>query len=176
MSWIMKGLRWLDENAEKTIMFVAYMTMATIIFVEVILRFGFKFQHPWSTYIPIYLFVWVTWLGAAYNVKIRTHLQFTEVRLRLPYNGQFACLVLDAVCWIGFALIVINFTIDQVVMVRKNFAVVQGTDDIMQWWFYSITPIAWTLIIVRTLQNLWDDWKTYRRREPFKLVHSILGD
>ena len=80
MSVILKVIRWIDESAEKTIMFICYMTMAVIIFVEVLLRFGFQFQHPWSTTLPIYMFLWVTWLGAAYNVKIRTHLGFDEVR------------------------------------------------------------------------------------------------
>ena len=78
--------RWIDENAEKSLMFICYMTMATIIFVEVILRFGFQFQHPWSTTLPIYMFLWVTWLGAAYNVKIRTHLGFDELRIRLGHR------------------------------------------------------------------------------------------
>ena len=176
MSVILKVIRWIDENAEKTIMFICYMTMAVIIFVEVLLRFGFQFQHPWSTTLPIYMFLWVTWLGAAYNVKIRTHLGFDEVRIRLPYRAQFGCLILDAVCWFIFAIIVIYFTIDQTAMVRMNFAVMQGTDDIMQWWFYAITPVAWTLIIWRAIQNLWADILTYRSGEPFKLVHSVLGD
>lgn len=176
MPWIVRGVRWLDENIEKSVMLVAYLTMAAIIFVEVIRRFVFQLQAPWSTSIPIYLFLWVTWLGAAYNVKIRIHLSFTEVRLRLPYHAQFGCLVLDAVCWIGFALMVIYFTVEQVQLVKMNFAIVQGTDDIMQWWFYVITPLAWALIIFRALQNLWEDWCTYRRGEPFKLVNSVVGE
>ena len=36
--------------------------------------------------------------------------------------------------------------------------------------------MAWTLIIWRAIQNLWADILTYRSGEPFKLVHSVLGD
>ena len=52
-------LRWLDDNAEKTVILVCYLSMTGIIFVEVIRRFAFGQQAPWSSTIPIYLFLWV---------------------------------------------------------------------------------------------------------------------
>lgn len=175
-SLIIVPLRWLDQNLEKTVIVIAYSLMAIIICVEVVRRFIFNAQSAWSTSIPIYLFLWVTWLGAAYNVKSRTHLSFMEFRIRMPYGAQFACLVLDALAWISLAGIVIAYTVDQVIMVQNNFAVVPGTDDVPQWLFYAITPFAWGLIVIRVLQNLWRDWKIYRAREPFKHDSSIFND
>src|SRR3546814_10468937 len=72
----MVALRWLDANVEKIMILVCYVTMAGIIFVEVIRRFLFNEQVPWSTTVPIYLFLWIVWLGCTYNVKIRAHLRF----------------------------------------------------------------------------------------------------
>ena len=60
-------LRWLDENVEKVIILVNYSVMAAIIFVEVIRRFLFNEQAAWSSTIPIYLFLWVVWIGCAYR-------------------------------------------------------------------------------------------------------------
>jgi TRAP-type C4-dicarboxylate transport system permease small subunit len=165
---------WLDRNLEKSIILVSYVTMAGIIFVEVIRRFLFSVQAAWSTTIPIYLFLFVTWMGAAYCAKNRTHLSFSEVRTRLPYKGQFACLILDAVSWISLAVIVIVYAIEQVIIAYDNFAIVQGTDDVLMWWFFTATPIGWTLLIFRTLQNLWADLKTFWRGDPFVLQHSIV--
>ena len=172
----MAVLRWLDANIEKIVILICYATMAGIIFVEVIRRFVFSEQAAWSTTIPIYLFLWVTWMGAAYNTKIRTHLRFDEVRLRLSYGKQFACLCLDAVLWIVFAIIVIVYSTQQVYLAYDNFAIVQGTDNVMQWWFYLATPLAWSLLVYRALQNFWEDWTTFRRGEPFKLQTSMLGE
>lgn len=176
MSFVLAGLRWLDANVEKTVIVIAYFTMAAIIFVEVIRRFLFNAQAPWSTTIPVYLFLWVTWIGAAYNTKIRTHLSFDEARVRLPYKAQFACLVLDALCWVVFGIIVVIFTTEQVQIAEMNFSIVQGTDNVMKWWFYLATPIAWVLLIYRALMNLWSDWKTFRAGKPFQLTQSMLGD
>lgn len=169
-------LTWIDRNIEKIVILICYVSMAGIIFVEVLRRFIFESQAAWSTTIPIYLFLWVTWMGAAYNTRIRTHLRFDELRVRLPYAGQFACLCLDAFLWILFAGIVIYYSVEQVQLSYDNFAIVQGTDNVMQWWFYLATPIAWALLVYRSLQNLWEDIATFRAGEPFKLQTSLLGE
>ena len=171
---IMKSLKWLDENIEKIVIMITYSTMAAIICVEVVRRFVMNQQVPWSTSIPILLFLWVTWFGASYNVKQRTHLRMSEFRERMPYNMQFACQCFDAVLWIVFAGIVIYFTVSQTYLAYDNFSIVEGTDNIMQWWFYTATPIAWSLIIYRVLQNLWEDIVTYKSKLPFHLQASLL--
>ena len=173
---LINTFKWFDRNLEKVVILICYVSMAAIIFVEVIRRFLFDQQAAWSTTIPIYLFLWVTWMGATYNVKIRTHLRFDELRVRLPYGAQFACLCLDAVLWILFAVIVVVFAVEQVQLSYDNFAIVQGTDDVMQWWFYLATPIAWLLLILRVLQNLWEDWRTFRSGQPLIVQTSVLGE
>lgn len=162
-------LKWLDNNIEKLIIITSYSAMAGIIFVEVIRRFLLNQQVPWSTTVPVLLFLWLTWFGASYNIKKRTHLALTEVRARLPYKLQFACLALDAVLWIVFAIIVTYFTVQQVYISYDNFAIVGGTDAVKEWWFYLATPLAWILILIRVVQNFLEDFKRYKNNEPFVL-------
>lgn len=167
-------LRWLDANTEKVVLLITYSGMAGIIFVEVVRRFIFSQQAAWSTTVPILLFLWVTWFGASWNIKKRSHLSLNELRLRLPPVWQMCCLVLDAVLWIVFAVIVVYFTTHQVYLAWDNFAIVEGTDDVMQWWFYMATPLAWALIIIRVLQNLFEDIGKFRRGEPLVVQTSLL--
>jgi len=169
-------LRWLDANLEKVIILVNYVAMAGIIFVEVIRRFVFSEQAAWSSTIPIYLFLWIVWVGCAYNVKIRAHLTFDEVRMRLPYGAQYACLLFDAALWIAFSAIVIYYSTEQVLLAHDNFSIVQGTDNVMQWWFYVATPFAFGLLVLRVLQNVHEDWLKFRAREPFQIQTSVFGD
>lgn len=176
MKMVLSGVRWLDRNAERTLILLAYSTMALIIVYAVFERFVMGTQIPWSSSIPIYLFLWVTWIGCSHNVRKRTHLVFNDIRLRLPYGAQFACLWLDAILWIVFGAIVLYFTVEQTRLAEMNFAIVQGTDNVMQWWFYLATPLAWTLLIVRVLQNLADDIGRWRRRQPFLVAIQAIGD
>ncbi len=174
MTYLRMLFRWLDNNTEKVIILITYASMAGIIFVEVIRRFLFNQQVPWSTTVPVLLFLWVTWFGASYNIKKRTHLALTEIRSRLPYRMQFYCFVLDAVLWIAFAVIVIYYTYQQTWLAYDNFAIVGGTDNVMEWWFYLATPLAWGLIVVRVLQNLKQDIDRYRNNKPFVIQASLL--
>ncbi|MGI9417527.1 MAG: TRAP transporter small permease [Geminicoccaceae bacterium] len=169
-------LRWLDENVEKTVILVSYVVMTAIIFVEVIRRFAFGQQAAWSSTVPIYLFLWVTWIGCAYNCKMRSHLRFEEFRMRLPYKGQFFCLVVDHLVWIGFAILVIYFSLEQVQISHKNFAIVQGTDDVMQWWFYMATPIGFALVVYRVTRNLLDDIRRFQNNEPMPIKVNEAGE
>jgi len=162
-------LRWLDENIEKVVILVNYIVMTGIIFVEVIRRFVFSEQAAWSSTIPIYLFLWVTWIGCAYCCKTRSHLRFEEFRVRLPYGGQFFCIMLDHIVWIGFSILIIFFAMEQVEIAYDNFAIVQGTDDVMQWWFYMATPVGFSLIIFRVLQNMVEDIRRYKNNEPMPI-------
>jgi TRAP-type C4-dicarboxylate transport system permease small subunit len=173
MSIIKVILNWLDANIEKVIIIVSYVTMAGIIFVEVIRRFVWNAQVPWSTTIPVLLFLWLTWFGCSYNIKTRTHLALTEVRARLPYTFQFACLVMDAIGWIVFAIIVIWYTSQQVYLSYDNFAIVGGTDNVMEWWFYLANPLAWSLIIFRVLQNLVEDIRLFKDGKPFAMQGTL---
>ncbi|MCY4395416.1 MAG: TRAP transporter small permease [Rhodospirillaceae bacterium] len=172
----MQLLRWIDAKIERIIILVAYVFMAGIIFVEVIRRFLLNEQVAWSSTIPIYLFLWVVWIACAHNVRIRAHLSFDELRTKLSQGVQLLCLMLDAVLWIVFSVIVIYYTTNQVLLSRDNFAIVQGTDDVMQWWFYIATPFAFTLLVVRVLQNVVKDISDYRNGRPLKVQTGMLGE
>ncbi len=172
----MEFIQWLDRNIEKLVIFICYFSMAGIVFVEVIRRFVFSQQAAWSTTIPIYLFLWITWVGASYNAKLRTHLKFDELRIRLPYEGQFCLQVLDAVLWFVFGIIVVIYATEQVELARENFMIVQGTDNVLQWWFYAATPVAWVLLLFRVLQNLWEDIKLFQAGKPFEIQNTVLKD
>ena len=172
---LLAGLRWLDKNAERVMILVAYSSMALIIIYGVFERFVFRTQIPWSSSIPIYLFLWVTWIGCSQNVRKRTHLVFNDIRLRLSYGAQFACLMFDAVLWWVFGAVVIHFTVEQTLLVEMNFAIVQGTDNVMQWWFYLATPVAWSMLMIRVLQNLIDDVRRFRAGTPFLVDIQAIG-
>ena len=169
-------IKWIDKNLEKVLILVSYIAMAGNIFVEVIRRYVFKEQAAWSTTIPVYLFLWVAWFGAAYNVRTRSHLRFAEFRQKLPYKLQFGTLCLDFILWAVFGIIVIFYTSQQVQLQQMNFAIVPGTTNVMQWWFYLATPLAWALLIFRASQNLLEDWKTYRSGEPFNLAMTSVSE
>ncbi len=165
-----------ERFLERTIMVCTYLAIAFIIFWGVIDRFVFSNQQPWSTTIPPLLFMVMAWFGAAFNIRKRTHLSFSEFRTAMPRTGQFACLSLDACLWLGFALILFVTTARQTALSASNFAIVLGTDNTMLWWFLITAPFAALLMAGRAIQNLLEDIRNYRSGEPLIKQAVIGGD
>lgn len=164
----------LDRHLERSIMVWSYLAVAFIIFWGVIDRFVFKNQQPWSTTIPPLLFMIMAWFGAAFNVRLRTHLSFSEFRTMMPRAGQMACLLLDAFLWFGFAVIVLVTTTRLTALSASNFQIVLGTDNVMQWWFLITAPLSFVLMTARVIANLRDDIRNWVRGKPL-IEQSVIG-
>ena len=174
--WVYHRVPVFERYFERTIMVASYLAIAFIIFWGVIDRFVFSNQQPWSTTIPPLLFMIMAWFGAAYNIRVRTHLSFSEFRSRMPRIGQMACLSLDCVLWFGFALILLVTTMRLVALSASNFQIVLGTDNTMQWWFLISAPVAATLMAARAIENIQDDIRNYRSGDVLIKQAVIGGD
>lgn len=166
----------IDRHLERAITVGSYLAIAAIIFWGVVDRFVFANQQPWSTTIPPLLFMIMAWFGASYNVRLRTHLSFSEFRSRMPRAGQMACLILDAVLWFAFAVIVVVTTTRLTALSASNFQIVLGTNDVQQWWFLLTAPAAFLLMAGRVFQNLADDLRNWRTGAPLIKQAVIGGD
>jgi TRAP-type C4-dicarboxylate transport system permease small subunit len=160
---------WLDSNIEKSVILVAYVTCAGIISVEVVRRFMFNEQVAWSTTIPAYMFVWLTWPGAALAVRTRAHLAFNEYRSKLPRIGQYFALQVDYILYLVFAMVAIYYSYDLLLVQQNNFSTVPGTFSVPSWWFYMATPVGWTLLVFRVLQNALEDYRDLSSGRPLKV-------
>ena len=176
MAWIYHHVPLFERYFERTVMITCYLAIALIIFWGVVDRFVFSNQQPWSTTIPPFLFMVMAWFGAAYNIRVRTHLSFSEFRTRMPRGGQIVCLWLDFFLWFGFALIFFVTTMRVVALSASNFQIVLGTDNTMQWWFILAAPVAGTLMAARAVENIQDDMKNYKSGEPLIKQAVIGGD
>ena len=174
IAWVYRVVPFIERNLESTLMVVTYLLIGAIIFVEVIRRFVFSEQFPWSTTIPGYLFLIMTWTGCSYNVRLRTHLSFSEFRAKMGRSAQMALLALDAVLWWGICLLVIVTATGVMANAGNNFMIVTGTDNVFVWWFMTALPVAFILLSGRVFQNLFEDIRKYRAGEPM-IEQAVLG-
>jgi len=170
-----KKVPWIERNFESSIMVSTYLLIGTIIFVEVFRRFVLGVQAPWSTTIPPFLFLIMTWFGCAYNVKLRTHLAFAEFRTNMPRKLQFACLTLDFVLWVVFSWVVITTATQVAINSASNFQILLGTDNVLQWWFLVSVPLSFVLITARSMENYLEDIDNLRSGEPL-IKQAAIGE
>jgi TRAP-type C4-dicarboxylate transport system permease small subunit len=171
-----KYIPWVERKFESTVMVSTYLLIGAIIFVEVFRRFVLNVQAPWSTTLPPFLFLIMTWAGCAYNVKLRTHLAFAEFRANMPRPLQFLCLTLDAVLWIGFSWIVIVTSTQVAANSAANFQIMLGTDNVLQWWFLVSVPLSFILIVARSMENWLIDLENLKSGQPLIAPVAIGAD
>ena len=174
MALVYRVVPFVERNLEQTIMVISYLAIGYIIFAGVVQRFFLSGQPPWSTTLPPFLFLIMTWVGCSYNVKLRTHLAFAEFRKAMPRFGQLVLLLLDAALWFGLAWIVVVTTTQEAVRAAANFAIMLGTDNVMQWWFLISVPIAFILLTARVINNLLRDLHNYRSGNPM-IEQAVIG-
>lgn len=174
MAIVYRRVPFIERNLESTLMVISYLAIGAIIFVEVIRRFVFSDQFPWSTTIPGYLFLIMTWTGCSYNVRLRTHLSFSEFRSKMGRLPQMVLLAFDAVLWWGICWVVIVTATGVMANAGNNFMIVTGTDNVFVWWFMTSLPIAFVLLSGRVFQNLFDDIANYRTGKPM-ITQTVLG-
>ena len=170
---VLRFVPFIERNLERWLLIVIYLIMAGIIFVGVIRRFAFSVQAPWSTTMPAWLFLILTWLGAAYSIKRRTQLNFGEIRSRMSRKLQLGMLGLDWFLWTAFSYIVVVTTLRRTVSSWANFQILPGTDDIMQWWFYAAVPVSWVLLSARAWMIFTEDRQNYRENRPLVGLVSV---
>ncbi|MFK7877221.1 MAG: TRAP transporter small permease [Paracoccaceae bacterium] len=164
----------LERSPERTIVVYCYIIMAVIIFIGVIQRFVFSVQVPWSTTIPPLLFMVMAWYGCAFNIRLRTHLSFSEFRTKFGRSGQLFWLTFDNVLWLIFCIIVVTTTARVTVNTYDNFAIVLGTDDIMRWWFIITMPICFILLATRAIENIVEDFTKFKGDGPM-IEQAVIG-
>ena len=172
---LLRAVPFIDRNFERWLMIALYLAMTAIIFAEVIRRTAATIGVPWlgdiqswsgSSTVPAWIFLVLTWLGAAYSIKRRTQLNFNEVRSLMPRGWQLAMLGLDWFLWTGFAYIIFVVGIQRTVNSSNNFQIIGGTDNVMQWWFYAAIPVTWVLLAARAWIVFADDRVNYRTGRP----------
>lgn len=174
MAFLFRRVPLLDRHLERTIIIYAYLLIAWIIFSGVIQRFALNGQPPWSSTIPPLIFMVMVWFGCSFNIKLRTHLSFSEFRANMPRKAQLAVLSMDAVLWLLFCIICVTTTARVTVNSTANFQIVLGTDNMMQWWFIITVPIAFVVMAGRVIENLMDDIANYRSGAPL-IEQAVIG-
>ena len=173
---IFKYVPFIERHLERTIAVAMYIMIAAIIFWGVVDRFVFSNQWSGSTTIPPFLFMVMAWFACSYNVKLRTHLSFSEFRSKMSPRNQMGVLSMDTVLWLGFCLLAITTSLRFTVLSAQNFQMVDGVDDTMKWWFYITVPIAFTMMSGRVIGNWLEDFGNYRSGNTIIKQAVIWGD
>jgi TRAP-type C4-dicarboxylate transport system permease small subunit len=95
------------ERVLRTACFLLMLAMVTIIFAQVIARYVLSDSLSWSEEVGRYLFIWMTFLGAALALRNGNHVALDVLVARLPAPLKKACLVFGNLAMAIFAVVIV---------------------------------------------------------------------
>lgn len=119
----MSGLSRLSKGAERLLnglMVLALVTMIGLVFVNVVLRYGFNSGISVSVELSRYLFVWLTFMGAVTALLRHEHLSVTTLAERLPPLPQALLTRLVVLIMLGCTLMLVKGSYEQTILNWSN--------------------------------------------------------
>lgn len=166
-------LRRLDAHLERGLLLFLFTLMVTLTGMQIFRRFVLNTSTTWNVEIITYVYIFASWVGAAYVVTRRTHLKMDLLQSRFPPQFRLATLVLSNVLFAALICYLIYQLYPVVEVQFRTGRSLFGVPSINIWYFYATVPVGMGLIIVRLVQNTVEDIRTYRESREFVSGEAI---
>ncbi|MFB9888140.1 TRAP transporter small permease [Balneatrix alpica] len=144
----------LIARLEEDILCLLLVAMTLLVFVEVVLRFGFNTGFIWMQELTLLISTWLVLFGASYGVKVGSHIGVDAFVKMLPANGRrILTLVAVALCLFYCGL----FSYGAWVYLKKMHLIGLEMADLPlpKWLAASVLLIGFVLLAIRFLQVGW---------------------
>jgi C4-dicarboxylate transporter DctQ subunit len=144
----------LINNLEEIIIALLLATMTLLVFVEVVLRFGFGIGLMWSQELTLHLSAWMVLFGVSYGIKVGSHIGVDALVKILPSAVRK---IVGSVAVIACLIYCGLFSYGSWVYLSKMHQIGIELDDmpIQKWVAHSILLIGMVLMAIRLLILLW---------------------
>lgn len=135
---------------------LAFMTV--LIFVQVIMRYVFSNSLSWSEEVARFCFIWLSWIGASYCVKIDAHLRVTALLSVLPKKLLPYINLLMYICWGLFSL---DLAYEGFKLIQMIYERGQASPALLipMWIPVACVPVGSALMTFRLLGKVYDTVK-----------------
>ncbi|MCG8360489.1 MAG: TRAP transporter small permease [Kiloniellales bacterium] len=154
-------LKKIDENGERWLLLVLYITIVATIAMEVIRRFALSYSSIWGEEIARYAFIYLAWIGASAGIKERAHIRIDVLFHYLSNRGQALLYLLGDFATLLLAVVALYWSL-QPVLTSLEFGSVTHGLRISQAWFSIAVPLGFLMMLFRLVQSISRDLRTLR--------------
>ncbi len=143
------------NGLEETIIAVLLAAMTLLVFMEVVLRFGFGTGLMWAEEATLHISAWMVLFGASYGIKVGSHIGVDALVRILPSGARR---IVSGVAVIGCLVYTGLFTYGGWIYLKKMHLIGIELEDlpIPKWIAHSIIVIGMVLMAIRLLTLLWN--------------------
>lgn len=155
------------DQLEEGIISLLLASMTLLVFVEVVLRFGFATGLLWAQELTLHLSAWMVLFGASYGVKVGSHIGVDALVKILPSKAARAVSLIGVLLCLAYCGLFIK---GSWVYLAKMYKIGIDLEDlpIPKWIAHSILFIGMVLLAFRLLEV---GWKIIQgKSDGFKLL------
>lgn len=141
-------------SLEENIICLLLASMTLLVFVEVVMRFGFGEGVMWAQELTLHLSAWMVLFGVSYGIKVGAHIGVDAlVKILSPKARKIIGFIAICACLFYCAL----FIQGSWVYLKKMYMIQIELDDmpIQKWAAHSVLLIGMVMIAWRLLELLW---------------------
>jgi C4-dicarboxylate transporter DctQ subunit len=142
------------NSLEEAIISILLASMTLLVFVEVVLRFGFGTGMMWAQELTLLLSAWMVLFGVSYGLKVGSHIGVDALVKILPQKTRRVISMGAVIACLGYCVL---FLQGSWIYLEKMHMIGIELEDmpIPKWIGHSILLIGMVLIAIRLLQLLW---------------------
>lgn len=133
--------------------------MTILVFIQVVMRYVFSNSLSWSEEMARFIFLWLSWIGASYAVKERSHFRvemFADM-LKGKARKYFEYLIL--IIWFLFSFAMAYYGTKLLLFIYDT-GQCSAAMDIPMTWPYASVPAGCVLMCIRLIVEMYKLSKT----------------
>lgn len=141
------------DNFEEYFVVSTMAIMTILVFIQVVMRYVFSNSLSWSEELARFIFLWLSWIGASYAVKERSHFRvemFANI-LKGSTRKWFEFLIL--LVWFAFSM-VMAFLGTQLILFLMETGQTSAAMRVPMIWPYASVPVGCALMALRLIVEI----------------------
>lgn len=145
---------------EEWTLFITVMVALLSLFVNVVLRYGFNYSLAWSEELVREVIIYTTLIGCSAAIKNRSMIKIDalvqlipKLKIPLTYFSHFATVIFSVMMlYYGWLMALMQYRTHQKTIILQIPLV----------YLYAILPLMGGMMLIRTLQVIYQDWSENR--------------
>jgi C4-dicarboxylate transporter DctQ subunit len=147
-----KRFLYVIDNLDKYLAVATLSTTILLLGIQVVSRYVFHLPIAWAEEISRFTFVWAVYMGVSMAARQNEHIRVVaHLKLLFPESVSSKIIVLGDIITLTFSLILTVFGI-QALFSMIEFPFTAPVTGISMVWIYTIIPIAFLTLSIRTIQ------------------------
>ncbi len=141
----------ITDKLEETILSLFLVIMTFLVFLDVVMRFGFNSGIAWSQEVTLYMMAWFVLFGASYGVKVGAHIGVDSFVKLFPKPVRRAMGLISVAVCIAYSIIFMIAAWNYLAKLKK-IGIEMEDLEYKRWITESIILIGFILLLYRFIQ------------------------